>query len=247
MADTLLGSRIGHFRVVERIAAGGMGEVYAGFDETLQRKVAIKGIRTEYHLDEQARGRFLREARVLSQLGHPNICQIYDYIAGERSDFIVMELVDGASLKKAIRRGMSDRLRMRVAEQVAGVLVVAHEKGVIHRDLKPDNVMLTTGDEVKVLDFGLSRRLGDDETWGLSGDAPAEPPPPGAPAAREEGTLAIRSDPSSLVATTSVNVPPMSTPTLVLFLPMLERSLPGGVRCRAAMFRRRCGRARLGI
>lgn len=167
MAESLLGTKIGHVRFVDKIATGGMGEVYAGYDETLERKVALKGIRQEFHLSEEAKGRFLREARVLSQLGHPNICQIYDYIEGDKSDFIVMELVEGKSLARAMKKGLEPHARMRIAEQVAGVLVAAHEKGVVHRDLKPDNVMITEDGQVKVLDFGLSRQLGDEATLGL--------------------------------------------------------------------------------
>ena len=175
MGETLLGSKIGHFRVVDKIATGGMGEVYAGYDETLQRKVALKGIKREFSLDEEAKGRFLREARVLSQLGHPNICQIYDYLEGDQSDFIVMEFVEGKSLTQAMKKSLDGRVKMRIAEQVAGVLVAAHEKGVIHRDLKPDNVMLAEGDQIKVLDFGLSRRLDEEVTSGLQGEGSIGP------------------------------------------------------------------------
>jgi len=175
MAETLLGSKIGHFRVVDKIATGGMGEVYAGYDETLQRKVALKGIRPEYTLDEEAKGRFLREARVLSQLGHPNICQIYDYLEGEKSDFIVLELVEGRNLTQAMKKGLDGRIKMQIAQQVAGVLVAAHEKGVIHRDLKPDNVMLAEGDQVKVLDFGLSRLMSEEVTTALQEEATLRP------------------------------------------------------------------------
>ena len=136
-----------------------MGEVYAGYDETLQRKVALKGIRPEYHLDEEAKGRFLREARVLSRLGHPNICQIYDYLEGDDIGLHRPGARRGKSLTRAMKKGLDGRIKMRIAEQLAGVLVAAHEKGVIHRDLKPDNVMLTEGNQVKVLDFGISRQL----------------------------------------------------------------------------------------
>ncbi len=184
MSDSLLGSKIGHVRFVSKIATGGMGEVYAGYDETLQRRVALKGIRQEFHLSEEAKGRFLREARVLSQLGHPNICQIYDYVEGDKSDFIVMELVEGKSLARAIKKGIAPQAKMRIAEQIASVLVAAHEKGVIHRDLKPDNVMLSEDEQVKVLDFGLSRQLGDEATWGVEGasaqNLPATPKASGA-------------------------------------------------------------------
>ncbi|MBZ5638111.1 MAG: serine/threonine-protein kinase [Acidobacteriia bacterium] len=156
------GTSFGRYQVVEHIGSGGMGAVYAAYDEKLQRKVALKSIRLERQLDEQARNRFLREARVLSQLGHPNICQIFDYLEGKEGDFLVLELIDGRNLSKAIRKGLPDGLKLRIAEQIASVLVAAHGKGVIHRDLKPDNVMLTQEDQVKVLDFGLSRQLGEE-------------------------------------------------------------------------------------
>ncbi len=191
MAESLLGSKIGHVRFVDKIATGGMGEVYAGYDETLERKVALKGIRQEFHLSEEAKGRFLREARVLSQLGHPNICQIYDYIEGGKSGFIVMELVEGKSLARAIKKGLEPKAKMRIAEQVAGVLVAAHEKGVIHRDLKPDNVMITEEGRVKVLDFGLSRQLGDEATWALPGEGPPDLQTGGAAAPKEDGTRCL--------------------------------------------------------
>ena len=137
MTDTLLGTRVGHFRIVDLIATGGMGEVYVGYDEKLERKVALKSIRPEYHLHDEARARFLREARVLSQLGHPNICQIYDYIEGEPSDFLVLELISGKSLTQVMKKGVHFDLKMRIAEQIAAVLVAAHDQGVIHRDLNP--------------------------------------------------------------------------------------------------------------
>lgn len=153
----LLGQRIGHIRVIDILGKGGMGEVYVGFDDTLERKVALKSIRAEQKLNDVAKARFLREARVLSQLAHPNICQIYDYIDREDADLLVLELIRGKSLNKAIKEGLDDQQRLKIAQQVARVLIAAHERNVVHRDLKPDNVMLTDEGEVKVLDFGLSR------------------------------------------------------------------------------------------
>ena len=194
MSESLIGSKVGHYRIVDRIAAGGMGEVYVGFDETLQRRVALKRIRPEFHLSELAKARFQREARVLSQMGHPNICQIYDYLEGGESDFIVMELVEGRSLTQAMKAGLDARTKARVAEQVAGVLVAAHGKGVVHRDLKPDNVMLAAGGQVKVLDFGLSRQMGD-EAWAGS-PAPPLSDPDGGTAALEEGATRSLAKPS---------------------------------------------------
>jgi tRNA A-37 threonylcarbamoyl transferase component Bud32 len=194
MTENLLGTKVGHLRILARIAEGGMGEVYVGYDETLQRKVALKRIRPEFHLHELAKARFQREARVLSQLGHPNICQIYDYLEGGESDFIVMELVEGRSLAQAMREGLDARAKSRIAEQVAGVLVAAHGKGVVHRDLKPDNVMLAAGDQVKVLDFGLSREPGD--------MAHASPPTPAPP--EPDGTTADAMEDAETLSPTGV-------------------------------------------
>jgi serine/threonine-protein kinase len=151
---------LGHIRVLGLLGAGGLGEVFAGFDETLQRRVALKAIQRRHRLQPEARVRFLREARILSQLDHPNICRIYDYVEGEDGDFLVLELVDGENLGTAIAAGMRDPLRLEVAQQVAEALAAAHLKGVIHRDLKPQNVMVTPEGQAKVLDFGLARSLG---------------------------------------------------------------------------------------
>lgn len=134
-----------------------MGDVYVGFDDTLKRKVAVKAIGSRFRLDPQAKARFLREARVLSQLDHPKICQIYDYIEGEESDFLVLEFIEGRSLHIAINEDLEKSHKLRIAEQIAQVMVIAHEKGVVHRDLKPSNIMLTIDNTAKVLDFGLAR------------------------------------------------------------------------------------------
>ena len=134
-----------------------MGEVYAGFDETLQRRVAIKAIRAEHRLDAVAKARFLREARILSQLDHPHVCRVYDFIEEEDTEWLVLELIEGKSLQVALRGGLSQASALPIAEQIADALVAAHRAGVVHRDLKPANVMLTRGDVVKVLDFGLAQ------------------------------------------------------------------------------------------
>jgi len=134
-----------------------MGEVYEGFDKTLERKVAVKAIRSKTREDPKAKSRFLREARALSQLKHPLICQIYDYIEEKESDFIILEYIEGQNLRQEIQKGMDKAQKSRVAEQIAQVLKATHEKGIIHRDLKPSNVMLTKDSGIKVLDFGLAR------------------------------------------------------------------------------------------
>jgi tRNA A-37 threonylcarbamoyl transferase component Bud32 len=134
-----------------------MGEVYAAIDETLQRRVALKAIRVDKRLDEDARARFLREARILSQLDHPNICRAFDYLHEGDHDWLVLELIDGENLGDAIRRGLNAATKLRIAEEIASVLAVTHAAGIVHRDLKPGNVMLTRAGGVKVLDFGLAR------------------------------------------------------------------------------------------
>lgn len=165
---SLIGSMVGRIRIESLLGRGGMGELYVGYDETLERRVALKSIRADRRLHAQAKARFLREARVLSQLDHPNICRIYDYVEQQEHDFLVLELIPGRSLDTVIRDGLSRERQLRVAEQIAGALVAAHAEGVVHRDLKPSNVMLTDAGEVKVLDFGLA--------WTARG-GPAPPPP----------------------------------------------------------------------
>ncbi|HEX7705288.1 MAG TPA: protein kinase [Thermoanaerobaculia bacterium] len=154
---THIGSRVGHFQIVGVLGRGGMGEVYEGFDETLQRRVALKSIRADRRIDASARNRFLREARMLSQLDHPGICRIYDYVQGEQSDLLVLELIEGKTLRSASHDPIEFREKLRIATAVAGALAAAHRLGIVHRDLKPDNVMLTSEGGVKVLDFGLAR------------------------------------------------------------------------------------------
>ena len=169
----LVGSRFGHVTVAGYVGSGGMGSVYLGFDEKLQRRVALKAIR-EAHVEPRQKARFLREARVLSQLKHPNICEIHEYLETPGRDFLVLELIEGKTLAAAIRDGLGPDARMRIAGQILGVLVAAHEQGIVHRDLKPSNVMVTTAGEAKVLDFGLARMLGE-ETRPGDGSPPPRP------------------------------------------------------------------------
>lgn len=158
----LSGRSYGHIRVAERIGDGGMGAVYAGFDETLHRRVALKVLQAEQRLDPEARGRLMREARSLSSLDHPNICRIHDYIQADDVDLLVLEYIEGRTLRAAIEAGGQSRPELlRIAIAIAEVLVAAHRKGIVHRDLKLENVMLTKHGQVKVLDFGLARWMDD--------------------------------------------------------------------------------------
>ncbi len=170
---TLLGKKVGRIRILEALGRGGMGEVYAGFDDKLRRKVALKAVRQD-RFDAEAKARFLREARLLSRLDHPNICRIHELIEGEEGgDYLVLELISGSNLRQALEEGVVEPHKARIAEQLARVLVVAHAEGIIHRDLKPENVMITPQGDVKVLDFGLARSI---EAPAKAGGPPAELP-----------------------------------------------------------------------
>ncbi|HYU23906.1 MAG TPA: serine/threonine-protein kinase, partial [Thermoanaerobaculia bacterium] len=153
------GLRYGHIRVEGILGQGGMGDVYEGFDERLTRRVALKVLHPDARPDGEARTRLIREARTLSQLDHPNICRIHDFIEEGQSDVLVLELIDGRTLEQAVEGGLSITEKLRIARDVASVLVAAHRAGILHRDLKPENVMLTKSGQVKVLDFGLARWL----------------------------------------------------------------------------------------
>ena len=144
----LLGTTIGRIRLIDFVGTGGVGEVYLGFDETLERLVAVKAIRSELRLQPETRARFFREARMLSQLEHPNICRIYDLIEGEDNDCLVLELIDGQSLREKLAEGIDDAFKMRIIQQIVQALKAVHGHGVIHRDLKPENVMITGSEEV---------------------------------------------------------------------------------------------------
>jgi serine/threonine-protein kinase len=151
----MIGSLIGgHIRILGALGQGGMGDVYAGMDERPGRRVAVKTIRADR--STSARERFLREARALSALDHPNICHIFEYIESPDGDFLILELIDGITLGRAIEQGMSYARKLRVAEEILEALVAAHRKGIVHRDLKPDNVMIASDGTVKVLDFGIA-------------------------------------------------------------------------------------------
>jgi len=156
----LIGRRYGHIRVDRMLGQGGMGSVYEGVDEKLDRHVALKVLQhPNQRLDPEARTRLTREARTLGRLDHPNICRIYDFIDSDDADILVLELIDGRTLQEALREGLPRSEKLRVAQAIAEVLVVAHRAGILHRDLKPENVMLTKSGDVKVLDFGLARWL----------------------------------------------------------------------------------------
>ncbi|MCB1043012.1 MAG: tetratricopeptide repeat protein [Acidobacteria bacterium] len=155
-------NRIGRFRIDRLIGRGGMGHVYLGFDEMLERPVALKALSPERRLSPLDLTRFLREARILSQLDHPNICRIYDLIEWREHEFLVLEYIDGVTLTEAMSNNLATERKLKIVHTLVEVLDVAHQAGIIHRDFKPDNVMIEASGAIRVLDFGLGRKTGDD-------------------------------------------------------------------------------------
>jgi serine/threonine protein kinase len=158
----LVGESIGNIRIIEVLGHGGMGTVYLGEDEKLRRKVAVKAIRGEHRLNARAKARFLREARILSQINHRNICAVHEFVEREDSDYLVLELVPGRSLRAAMKTQLSVHQKMSISKQLLEVLVAVHGAGVIHRDLKPENIMVRPDGQIAVLDFGLARSVDED-------------------------------------------------------------------------------------
>jgi eukaryotic-like serine/threonine-protein kinase len=163
------GQCIGPYHVSALIGTGGMGEVYSARDTKLNRIVALKVLPERFALDPERSARFTREAQVLATLNHPNIGAIYGLEESHGAQALVLELVDGETLAEQVARGPLPLARaLAIARQIADALDAAHKKGVIHRDLKPANVKVTRDGIVKVLDFGLAKAVGDDDSaWNL--------------------------------------------------------------------------------
>jgi serine/threonine protein kinase/Tfp pilus assembly protein PilF len=154
----VIGQTISHYRIIEKLGRGGMGEVYLAEDKRLARKVAIKFLPAEVATDERAKQRLLREAKTAATLDHPNICAIYEIGQEDNHSFIVLQYVEGETLASKLKRHLPDlREALAIAAQVADALNEAHAHGIIHRDIKPENIMLTARSQVKVLDFGLAK------------------------------------------------------------------------------------------
>jgi eukaryotic-like serine/threonine-protein kinase len=158
----MIGKTISHFRLLERVAAGGMGVVYKARDEKLNRDVALKFVSESLSKDRVAIERFLREARAVSALNHPNVCTIYEVDEFEGSFFIALEFLEGESLELyTSHHDLTPEEILDIGIQIAEGLSAAHAKGIIHRDIKPSNIFVTTGHIVKILDFGLSKLTGE--------------------------------------------------------------------------------------
>jgi serine/threonine protein kinase len=153
------GTLLGPYEILSPLGAGGMGEVYRARDTRLERTVAVKVLNPELVTSPELKARFEREARVISQLQHPNICVLHDIGSENGTDFLVMEYLEGESLADRLRRGpLPVAELLKIAMQIADALDKAHRAGIVHRDLKPGNVMLTKGGS-KLLDFGLAKPM----------------------------------------------------------------------------------------
>src|SRR5438876_5100601 len=192
---SLLGQRLGSYQVACLLGKGGMGEVYQAHDTKLQRDVAIKVLPKPFVDDPDRLGRFRREAQMLASLNHPNIATIHGLEQSDATHYLVMEMVSGETLAERIERAgplaVNDALSL--CRQIAEALEAAHEKAVIHRDLKPGNVKVTPQGRVKVLDFGLAKAFAGD---GSEGD------PSSGPTLTEMGT-----EPGAILGTPSYMSP----------------------------------------
>ncbi|HWM91222.1 MAG TPA: tetratricopeptide repeat protein [Thermoanaerobaculia bacterium] len=157
--------RIGAYRIEKLLGRGGMGEVYLAYDERLERRVALKRVRGDANLDLRLRERFRREARAAARLSHPAVVQVHDILEDGSGDCIVLEYVEGRTLASVLAAGPPETgLALRLAREIAEGLAHAHEQGLLHRDLKAQNVIVTPAGHAKILDFGLAKPiLTDDE------------------------------------------------------------------------------------
>jgi eukaryotic-like serine/threonine-protein kinase len=180
LGGAVIGSQIGHYRILSKIGQGGMGEVYLAEDLRLDRRVALKFLPQDQAADETGRRRLLREANAAARLDHPFITKVYEVGEGVGAPgssgipFIAMELVEGETLRERLSRGplaMADALR--VASEIAEALEFARTRGIVHRDLKPANVMLTGDGHAKVMDFGIAKQVSVPSAGGGRSDGPS--------------------------------------------------------------------------
>src|ERR1700730_749649 len=183
------GTKLGPYEIVSPLGAGGMGEVYRARDTRLERTVAIKVLPSHLSSDPDLKHRFEREARTISSLNHPHICHLYDVGSQDGTDYLVMEYLEGETLDHRLQKGpLPLKQALECGLQIADALEKAHRTGILHRDLKPGNIMLT-GSGAKLLDFGLAK-----------------------PAAAVLGTGVSRGASPLTPSTPTMNVPALSAP-----------------------------------
>ena len=171
-----VGNVLGHYRIVERIGAGGMGIVYRAHDERLQRDVAVKVLSAATLASDAGRKQFRQEALTLSRLNHPNIATVFDFDTQNSTDYLVIEYISGITLDtKLAKHALPEKEVVSLAVQLCQGLEAAHKNGIIHGDLKPSNLQIATDDRLKILDFGLARWMPHGSELGLTVTATATP------------------------------------------------------------------------
>src|SRR5579859_2402465 len=176
--DPLIGMQLGDYTIQTLIGRGGMANVYEALDERLGRKAAVKVMRIEHDHDDELTQRFVREARAAANLDHPNIVSVYQFGEGPHLYYIAMKLIEGRTLLNILKRLRQQKKYLEptqvqtIVEQIAAALDYAHTKGVVHRDVKPSNIMLTEDNRAFLTDFGLTMQLGEDSTAGTAFGTP---------------------------------------------------------------------------
>ncbi len=159
----MIGDHILHYRIIEKLGAGGQGAVFKALDTKLGRTLVLKVLPPELTQSKVNFGRFEREARLASSLDHPNICTIFDLNIANDVNFIVMQYVEGRNIRELVNgQPLALRSAVSIALQVCDALAAAHARGIIHRDIKAHNVMVTNDGQAKILDFGLAKLLDQD-------------------------------------------------------------------------------------
>jgi hypothetical protein len=203
----MIAERVSHYRIINRLGQGGMGEVYLAEDTQLERKVALKLLPAEFTQDEQRVRRFTLEAKAASALNHPNIITIYEIGGTEASRFIAMELVEGRTLREMIGQSLSAEVLAAIGGQIAKALAVAHAAGITHRDVKPENIMVRDDGYVKVLDFGLARLAPRAESHCDADNSALAENEPGVYSSQNAATLAYNTMPGTILGTVAYMSP----------------------------------------